>query len=195
MSRSATVLCAALVSVGLLLAGCSGRRTRAGPERRQRTGQHRRAGKRRLRRQRRGPRCRVRSRADGSAAWLSRRRGVRGVQSLTVNGETMVLRLVVTPDFASAGEGEVVSLGDAMDVGSEFFGVQLRLLDRQNLKEYSVIVNGNDWWASSSGEVGATNGEPMYAFAVFAAPEDDIDTIDVRLNEQWPEFTDVPISR
>jgi hypothetical protein len=118
-----------------------------------------------------------------------------GIQSLTVEDETMVLRLVITPDFASASDDEPVTLGDAMDVGAEFFGVSLRLIDRENLKEYSVIHDNADWWASASGEVEAVNGEPMYAFAVFAAPEDDIDAIDVRLSEQWPEFTDVPIER
>lgn len=123
-------------------------------------------------------------------------RAVIGIQSLTVDGPTMVLRLVVTPDFASVGDSEEIDLNsDVWNNSCCFFGVTLRLLDRDNLKEYSVISDGNLWWASAGGEVTSTNGEPMYAFAVFAAPEDDIDTIDVRLNEQWPEFTDVPITR
>lgn len=118
-----------------------------------------------------------------------------GIQSLTVEGETMVLRLVITPDFASTSGSDTVMLGEALDTGSQFFGVNLRLLDRANLKEYSVIHTNSAWWASGSTEVSALNGEPMYAFAVFAAPEDDIDTVDVRIHEQWPEFTDVPITR
>lgn len=118
-----------------------------------------------------------------------------GITSLAVEGQTMVLRLVVTPDFASVSDSDEVDLGEAMDVGAQFFGVNLRLLDRENLKEYSVIHDGNMWWASAAGMVGAVNGEPMHAFAVFAAPEDDIDSIDVRLDENWPELTDVPITR
>lgn len=118
-----------------------------------------------------------------------------GVASLTVDRETMVLRLIVTPDFSSVSDSEVVDLGEAMGVGGQYFGVKLRLLDRENLKEYSVINQGFEWWASASSEVGAVNGDPMYAFAVFAAPEDDIDSIDVRLHENWPELTDVPITR
>ena len=117
-----------------------------------------------------------------------------GVQSLTVEDKTMVLRLVLTPDFRSVSDNEPVELGEAVRVGIQFFGVALRLLDRENLKEYSVVHEGNKWWASGSGDVSSVNGEPMYAFAVFAAPEDDIDSIDVRLDEQWPEFTDVPIA-
>ncbi|MBC7375440.1 MAG: hypothetical protein H7323_15745 [Frankiales bacterium] len=122
-----------------------------------------------------------------------------GVQSLTVEDKTMVLRLVLTPDFRSVSDNEPVELRDAARVGSQFFGVDLRLLDRKNLKEYGVVSSRENslvrWWASGSGDVSSVNGEPMYAFAVFAAPEDDIDSIDVRVNEQWPEFTDVPITR
>ena len=35
----------------------------------------------------------------------------------------------------------------------------------------------------------------MRAFAVYAAPEDDIDTVDVVLADLWPAFTDVPVER
>lgn len=118
-----------------------------------------------------------------------------GLQSLTVEDETMVLRLVVTPEFASVSDSEEIDLGDAMNVGGEFFGVRLRLLDRENLKEYSVIHERQKWWASATGQVSSTNGQPMYAFAVFAAPEDDMETVDVVVSENWPEFTDVPITR
>lgn len=118
-----------------------------------------------------------------------------GIQSLTVEDEIMVLRLVVTPDFASVSDDTVVTLGQALDAGGFMFGVNLRLLDRANLKEYSVINTNVQYWASQALKVGSRNGEAMYAFAVFAAPEDDIDTVDVRIHEQWPEFTDVPITR
>lgn len=118
-----------------------------------------------------------------------------GIQSLSVDGPTMVLRLVVTPDFASVSDDEEVALADVWS-RAEKFGVPFRLIDRDNLKEYSVIADVNgDRWASGSYDVETVNGEPMYAFAVFAAPEDDIETVDVRLNEQWPDFTDVPITR
>lgn len=119
-----------------------------------------------------------------------------GIQSLTVDGSTMVLRLVVTPEFASESDDEPISLGDVWSRG-EKFGVPFRLIDRDNLKEYSVITDegSGDRWASAALDVEAVNGEPMYAFAVFAAPEDDIETVDIRLDEQWPDFTDVPITR
>ncbi len=119
-----------------------------------------------------------------------------GVVSLTVEDQPMVLRLVVTPDFASVSDAEEIALGDVWDLGAIRFGVDLRLIDRENLKEYSVIADTSGVrWSSTGSGVTTTNGEPMHAFAVFAAPEDDISTVDVVLKESWPEFTDVPISR
>lgn len=119
-----------------------------------------------------------------------------GIQSLMVEGTTMVLRLIVTPDFSSTSDSEEISLADAWGTGALRFGVTLRLLDRENLKEYSVIADtSGQRWASGANEVSSTNGEPMYAFAVFAAPEDDFDSVDVLLREVWPEFSDVPITR
>lgn len=118
-----------------------------------------------------------------------------GVQSLTVEGDAMVLRLVVTPDFAAASDSEKISLGDVWGESALRFGVTLRLLDRDNLKEHSVVTDtSGERWASSA-DVSSSNGKPMHAFAVFAAPEDDIDSVDVRLQENRPEFTDVPITR
>jgi hypothetical protein len=118
-----------------------------------------------------------------------------GVESLRVEGPTMVLRLVVTPDLASVPDGEPVQLGKAMDVGAQFFGTSLLLLDRENLTEYSVVHDQATWWASASGEVESVNGEPMHAFAVFAAPPDDVEALDLRLDERWPELVDVPVTR
>lgn len=93
-----------------------------------------------------------------------------GIQSLSVDGPTMVLRLVITPDFASVSDDEPVNLSDLWS-SAEKFGVPFRLLNRDNLKEYSVITDSNgDRWASGGYDVETVNGEPMYAFAVFAAP-------------------------
>lgn len=39
-----------------------------------------------------------------------------------------------------------------------------------------------------------TNNQPVTAWAVFKAPENDIDSVDIRLQESWPKLTDVPIT-
>lgn len=112
-----------------------------------------------------------------------------GVQSLTVEGKTMVLRLVVTPDFASVSDSDVVRLYDAFD--DEYHPT---LIDRENLKEYYVINDsGTRFQAPESRET--PNGTPTLAWFVFAAPEDDIETIDLFVQPDWPELLDIPITR
>lgn len=113
-----------------------------------------------------------------------------GVQSLRVQGKVMVLRMVVTPHLASQPPTESVSLFKAL--GDHLF--RPTLVDRTNLKEYSPIGSGQTW-VSDEIEVSAVNGSPMPAWAYFAAPQDDISVIDLRLSDGWPGFTDVPIER
>jgi hypothetical protein len=112
------------------------------------------------------------------------------VHSLTVEGEVMDLRLVVTPQFASESNDASLSLFTAL--GDSLF--RPRLVDGANLKEYEPIGGGVPW-VSDETEVEAVNGSPMLAWAYFAAPEDSIETIDVRVSDGWPAFTDVPITR
>lgn len=114
------------------------------------------------------------------------------VLSLKVEGEVMQLRLALTPDFASVSDSDTVKLFRA--VGGSTFSPEL--IDVENLKEYSVVTTrGMSRWSSSDLGTEGVNGSPMTAFAWFAAPEDDIDAIDVRVTEFWPTFTDVPITR
>jgi hypothetical protein len=113
-----------------------------------------------------------------------------GVQSLSVQGKVMLLRLVVTPHFASQSNDKALSLFDAL--GDQVF--RPRLVDGINLKEYSAI-GGVDPWVSSELDVHAVNGSPMLAWAYFAAPQDNIRTVKVRISDAWPAFTDVRITR
>lgn len=114
-----------------------------------------------------------------------------GVLSLKVDGEVMVLRLAVTPRLTSLSDSETVSMYD-ISRPNVFAPV---LVDMANLKEYSVIADPPHYWTSDSVDTRALNGQPMQYWAVYAAPEDDIDTIDVRLTDYWPPFTDIPIER
>jgi hypothetical protein len=115
-----------------------------------------------------------------------------GIQSLVVDGPVMTLTLVVTPDFTSVSNDAEVSL---FDVNEETL-FRPTLIDRGNLKEYSVIgTNEGRAWASDNVETRTQNGNPMRVFATFAAPEDEIDTIEVSVRNTWTPFTDVPIEQ
>ncbi len=114
-----------------------------------------------------------------------------GVLSLTVEGSVQVLRLVVTPNFSSVSTAE--SVNQYAVWGTDAF--RPTLVDMENLKVYSALSDTGQYWASDAVYNEAINGEPMIVWAVFAAPEDDVDAVDLRLHESWPEFTDIPVTR
>ena len=103
----------------------------------------------------------------------------------------MTLNLFFTPEFSDHPKDEPISVFDM--VGSAFGP---SLVDRENLKEYTILSkNITTDWAADQIHTEATNGEPVLWWGGFAAPKDDIDTIDVRVLDELPEFTDVPITR
>lgn len=114
-----------------------------------------------------------------------------GVLSLKVEGKVQTLRLAVTPHFDSADDDDQISIFKVWNERS--FSPQL--VDKDNLKVYSPIRNSFENWASDSVYTKTKNETPMEAWVVYAAPEDDIDTVDIRLADEWPLFTDVPIDR
>lgn len=112
------------------------------------------------------------------------------IHSLEVEGKTQTLTMVVTPHFKSVGDDEKISIYDTW--GENRFFPQL--IDADNLKVYSPIADTYDEWTSDSVYTETTNNQPMTAWAVFKAPENDIDSVDIRVQESWPKFTDVPIT-
>ncbi len=114
-----------------------------------------------------------------------------GIHSLVVDGDTMKLKIVMTPDFSSITDSETVSLFKMTGES----GTQPLLIDRENLKEYSVIRDGPKQWTADRVFTESSNGEPAVWWGVYAAPEDDIDSVDIRVLDGMPEFTNVPIER
>ena len=113
-----------------------------------------------------------------------------GIHSLEVEGKTQTLTMVITPHFKSAADDDPISIYDAW--GENRFFPQL--IDAGNLKVYSPISDTYEEWTSDSVYTETTNNQPITAWAVFKAPENDIDSVDIRLQDSWPKFTDVPIT-
>lgn len=114
-----------------------------------------------------------------------------GILSLKVEGKTQRLQMAVTPHFKSVDDDESVNIYDVW--GTQSFSPQL--VDADNLKVYSPIRDGAEKWTSDAVYTTTKNEEPMLAWAVYAAPEDDLDSFDIRLYDTWPDFTDVPITK
>jgi hypothetical protein len=112
-----------------------------------------------------------------------------GIESIVVSDRTMELRLVMTPEFDDGGRA--ASVYDALGQDTN-----IALIDRENLKEYHVLAadGGGRWYRSDPVHTKALPGMSVGYQAFFAAPEDEISTIDVRLAESWPVFEDVPLT-
>lgn len=107
---------------------------------------------------------------------------------LEVEGKVQTLRIAVTPKFEG---GDTVSLYRIF--GQTPYSPQL--VDRDNLKVYSVIRELSDSWAIDEVKTDAASGETIIAWSQHAAPEDDVDSFDVLVKDGWPAFTDVPVKR
>lgn len=109
---------------------------------------------------------------------------------IEVEGKVQTLRLAFTPHLA-ATTTDTFSLFKIL--GNRVFSPSL--VDRDNLKVYSPISDGPDSWTIDNVDARAGDGETIIAWAVYAAPEDDVDAFDVTVKDGWPAFTDVPVQR
>lgn len=116
-----------------------------------------------------------------------------GVHSLQVEGDIMTLMLVLTPDFQSVDDSERISIYDMYDPTK--LSMQPVLLDRDNLKEYSMIMSNGQAWSIDTVETETLNNEPVVWWGVYSAPQDDIDEVDIRIFDDMSEFTSVPVQR
>lgn len=120
-----------------------------------------------------------------------------GIRSLKVdpNGRTMTLRLVFTPKLASKSDANAkVRLYDLF-VGGGGGNFDPSLLDRANLKKYNVIRSVGAQPLASDLNTGGPNNNSFEAWAVYAAPQDPVSTLEVSVKDLWPVFTDVPVTR
>lgn len=112
------------------------------------------------------------------------------VRSLTLddNGTTMTLRVDFTAHLTEPDGDATLS-----EVNNSFF-LHPVLLDRQNLKRYSVIEGeGSQDWLTND-DTTAPDGEPLHSWFVYAAPEDDVDEITVTIDEWGVEIPGVPVT-
>jgi hypothetical protein len=112
------------------------------------------------------------------------------VTSIDVAGELMRVSMTFTVDLPTGSEP--AALG-AILVGDETFpatGVSPELIDPVNLKAYSVVAGE----IPNGTSVDLQDGVPHTLVFYFAAPEDDMQTVDIVLMSQTPPITDVPVT-
>ena len=117
-----------------------------------------------------------------------------GLHHLIQRGQTVELLLTYTPEFRESGTFSLWELH-----GDNHSNVPPALFDRENLKRYDILRDGGTWdsaeiWNSKQAEHKLASGDTQAYWATFAAPEDDIDTINIAIPGA-PEFEDVPIEQ
>jgi len=103
------------------------------------------------------------------------------------NDTTMTLRVAFVPHLGGGSDARSLS---AMNNYTFLHPV---LLDRQNLKRYSVIKGeGPQDWLSND-DATTVDGEPLESWFVYAAPEDPITSITFTIDSWSVELADIPI--
>ena len=108
------------------------------------------------------------------------------VQSLTVDGDVMELRVALTP-LDDGEDGDGVTVYDMAEPSPV-------LSDVEHLTQYTLLGRPNDTWQSDVFATAATDRPVLYQ-GWFAAPHDDVEALDLVLTEDWPTVLDVPVTR
>lgn len=117
-----------------------------------------------------------------------------GLHHLRHRGETMELLLTFTPEFRGS---ETYTLWQLH--GENHAMVAPALFDRANLTRYDILTTNGGWsaaerWSSEQAEHDLASGTSQPYWATFAAPVDDVETLDVGL-PVGATFEDVPIEQ
>ncbi|MBB2924342.1 hypothetical protein [Cellulomonas cellasea] len=112
-----------------------------------------------------------------------------GLVSPVQSGRTTELRLVLTPSFPEAEEGEEISVYDMF--GEDVFPV---IWDVAGLRSYNVVSDTGRDFETDVVRATAANGEPVLYQAFFPALEDRPETVDLALHPSWPVLEDVPVT-
>lgn len=107
------------------------------------------------------------------------------VDSLTVAGETMELRLRLTP--LEGDPEQQVSIYDMFDTWPE-------LSDLEHLTKYKVLGRPNNDWQTNKVGTKAHVGEPVLYQAWFPAPREKVESLDLSIHPSWPSVLDVPVT-
>jgi len=110
------------------------------------------------------------------------------IEPLQVEGKVQTLTIHVTPELTD--DADDLSLYELVGY-TQFLP---RLIDTENLKEYNSLEDENgDRLVSDLGDTRAKSGVTFTAWAFFAAPEDDVETLEVIVADTMPRFVGVTV--
>lgn len=117
-----------------------------------------------------------------------------GLVSLTAEGATTEMRLLMTPHFVP-DEGEEASDLDDISIYDMFGGTTIsQLVDVGSVTTYDIVGRADGDLETDVVYGQTTNEQPILYQAWFPRPEGDPDTLDVWLHPSWPTIEDVPVT-
>jgi hypothetical protein len=112
-----------------------------------------------------------------------------GILSLERKDRIAILKVVVTPEFADLPASELIPFQDAL--GQSGWHWTPTLLDLTNLKKYKVLHGNGEFLNLEKGQ--AISGQPIYGWAVFAAPPAGVTRLDLNVTDWMPRITNLSI--
>lgn len=112
------------------------------------------------------------------------------VEPLVVQGKTMELRVWFSPDDDSLADGETENIYGMTGEGD----LHPALNDLEHLTQYFVLSETGQHWATDTVSAEAGAGEPVLYQAWFAAPTEQVESLDLSLVASWAPFENVPVT-
>jgi hypothetical protein len=108
------------------------------------------------------------------------------IYSIKRQGRLAILTLSITPKTNSTD-----SVAQFTFMGNHFFSPSL--VDPVNLREYEVVSSSKGSLSTGNTSARSYSGQPMFVWAVFAAPPPNVQKVNLNLYSFLPTFMDVPV--
>lgn len=108
------------------------------------------------------------------------------IYSIKRQGKLAILTLSITPKTNGTDPVALFTL-----MGNRFFSPSL--VDPVNLREYEVVRSGDGSLSTGDTSARSYSGQPIFVWAVFAAPPPNVEKVNLNLYSSLPTFMDVPV--
>ncbi len=114
------------------------------------------------------------------------------VLALRRSGKIVTLALAMTPTYTASAKAGTGSQTLTKQLG--YGEWRPYAIDTKNLTQHDVAKTGEGSLSSAANRLELVSGQPVYAYAVFAAPPDDVTAMDLVILDEAPAFRNVPLS-
>jgi hypothetical protein len=113
------------------------------------------------------------------------------VTALDVTGELMRVAITFTASLPATSEPVAVGAVLTANENAPAAGISPEVIDPVNLKAYELVAGG----IPNGTAVDLVDGSPRTIVCYYAAPQDDVETLDIVVASQAPTLTDIPFAQ